>query len=68
MMTLFRSDWLSAPAYLASAGAVLFVASDTTLAWNKFVHPVRRGRLLVMITYHLGQIALIAGAVGQYGK
>jgi uncharacterized membrane protein YhhN len=68
LMTLFRTDWASIPAYLVSLGAVLFVASDVVLAWNKFVGPVRRGRLILMVTYHLGQIALIAGAVGQFGK
>ena len=67
LMTLFRTDWLSTPAYLVSAGAVLFVASDLILAWNKFVRPIRQGRLVLMITYHLGQMALIAGAVMQFG-
>jgi hypothetical protein len=38
------------------------------LAWNKFVKPVRGGRLALMITYHLGQLALIAGAVGQFSR
>jgi len=68
LLTLFRADWLSTPAYLVSLGAVLFMTSDILLAWNKFVNPVRRGRLLLMVTYHLGQVALIAGVVGQYGK
>jgi len=66
LMTLFRTDWQSLPAYLVSAGAVLLVASDMLLAWNKFVNPVRGGRLAVMLTYHLGQLALIAGVVGQF--
>ena len=68
LLTLFRADWLSTPTYLVSLGAVLFMTSDILLAWNKFVRPVRRGRLMLMVTYHLGQIALIAGVVGQYGK
>ena len=68
LMTLFRTDWYSRPAYLVSAGAVLFLTSDVLLAWNKFVKPVRRGRLLLMIFYHLGQLCLIAGALGQYGR
>jgi uncharacterized membrane protein YhhN len=68
LITLFRTDWLSTPAYLVSLGAVLFISSDLVLAWNKFVKPVRGGRLALMITYHLGQMALIAGAVGQFGK
>ena len=68
LMTLFRTDWQSMPAYLVSAGAVLLVASDMLLAWNKFVTPVRSGRLALMITYHLGQLALIAGAAGQFPR
>jgi uncharacterized membrane protein YhhN len=66
LMTIFRSDWLPGSAYLASAGAILLVVSDMLLGWNKFVKPVRRGRLLLMITYHLGQFALITGVVGQF--
>ncbi len=67
LMTLFRTDWASTPAYLVSAGATLFVASDLILAWNKFVRPIRRGRLALMITYHIGQVLLVVGAVGQFG-
>lgn len=68
LATLFRSDWMSTPAYLVSLGAALFAISDAVLAWNKFVSPVRRGRLIVMVTYHLGQILLAMGAVEQFGK
>jgi uncharacterized membrane protein YhhN len=68
LMTLFRTDWMSIPAYLVSLGAVLFLASDMVLAWNKFINPIRRGRLVLMVTYHIGQIMLVAGAIGQFGK
>ena len=68
LITLFRVDWLAAPAYLVSLGAVLFVASDLTMAWGKFIKPVRNGATLVMVTYYLGQVLLVAGAVGQYGN
>ena len=43
------------------AGALLFYASDATLAWNRFVHEHPRGRLAVMVTYHLGQAGLVLG-------
>lgn len=66
LLTLFRTDWSSGAAYLVSSGAVLFLASDMLLAWEKFVQPVRRGRLLVMISYSLGQIALTSGAALQF--
>jgi uncharacterized membrane protein YhhN len=67
LMTLFRTDWSSAPSYLVSLGAFLFITSDMVLAWNKFVRPMHRGRLLLMVTYHMGQILMVMGAVGQYG-
>ena len=43
---------------VAVAGALLFYASDATLAWNRFVQPFRWGNLAVMVTYHLGQAGL----------
>jgi alkenylglycerophosphocholine/alkenylglycerophosphoethanolamine hydrolase len=43
----------------AMAGALLFFASDGTLAWNKFVSPFKGGRLAVIVTYHLGQLGLV---------
>lgn len=47
----------------AVAGAGLFYASDATLAWNRFLEPRRFGPLAVMVTYHLGQIGLVAWLV-----
>jgi len=68
VLTLYRAEWKLSAAGLVSLGAILFYASDTILAWNKFVTPVKNGRVLNMVTYHLGQIALVAGIVIQYGK
>jgi alkenylglycerophosphocholine hydrolase len=45
-------------------GAVLFLASDSVLAWDKFVRPLAHGHLVVMITYHLAQTALVVSLVG----
>jgi uncharacterized membrane protein YhhN len=45
----------------AIAGAMAFYSSDATLAWNRFVRPLRHGHLAVMVTYHLGQIGLVLG-------
>ncbi len=47
----------------AIAGASLFYASDATLAWNRFLDQRRFGPLAVMVTYHLGQIGLVAWLV-----
>jgi uncharacterized membrane protein YhhN len=48
---------------LVAAGATIFVASDTTLSVDRFVRPVPRGHLVVMITYHLGQALMVAGVL-----
>ncbi len=63
LWTLFRSDWSTWNAVLVSLGAILFYSSDLTNAWIRFVNPVRSGRVLVMITYHAGQMLLILGVV-----
>jgi len=68
LLTSLRTDWQATPALLVSAGAILFFGSDMLLAWDRFVTPVKNGRVLNMIAYHLGQIALIAGAALQFKK
>jgi uncharacterized membrane protein YhhN len=45
---------------LAVLGAALFFSSDATLAWARFVSPDIDSRLFVMVTYHLGQLLLVA--------
>jgi uncharacterized membrane protein YhhN len=44
---------------VAAAGAVLFVASDSMIAWDRFVAKVPNASLLIMVTYHLGQAGLV---------
>ena len=44
---------------LAAAGAVLFELSDSLIAWNRFVRPVRWAPLAIIVTYHLGQTGLV---------
>ena len=60
LATLFRPEWTPVRRGMVIAGASLFFASDTMLAWNRFAAPLPQGRLWVMITYHLGQIGLAA--------
>lgn len=43
----------------AIGGALLFYASDATLAWNRFLEPRRFGPVAVMITYHAAQAGLV---------
>jgi uncharacterized membrane protein YhhN len=47
----------------AAGGAVLFYASDAVLAWNRFVRPVDHGRVITMVTYHLGQLGIVLSLV-----
>ena len=61
-------SWSTGAAALISVGAFLFYLSDITLAWNKFVSPIRYGRIYNIGLYHLGQIALIAGVIAHFGN
>jgi uncharacterized membrane protein YhhN len=45
---------------IASAGAVVFLVSDTLIAWNRFVRPVVWAPVAIMVTYHIAQAALVA--------
>jgi len=63
LWTLLRSDWGTWNAILVSLGALLFYSSDLTNAWIRFVNPVRSGRVVVMVTYHAGQMLIIVGFV-----
>lgn len=44
---------------LALAGALSFYASDALIAWTRFIRPLAWGRVAVMVTYHLAQLALV---------
>lgn len=44
-------------------GGVLFLASDTLIARERFVAPVRRGPLLVIASYHLAQFLIVIGLI-----
>jgi len=48
----------------ATAGAALFVVSDTVLALNRFVRPIRHGDIAVHATYHLAQMLLVVSLLG----
>lgn len=44
---------------VALAGAISFYASDALIAWGRFIREIPHGRLAVMVTYHLAQLALV---------
>jgi uncharacterized membrane protein YhhN len=66
LLTLMRTDWKAGASLMVSTGAALFYFSDVILAWDRFVTPIKNGRVINMIAYHLGQILLIAGALAQF--
>ena len=66
--TLVRQDWSLLAAFSASAGALLFFISDTLWGWNKFVAPLRYGKIIINGTYHLGQIGIALGAILHFAR
>jgi uncharacterized membrane protein YhhN len=44
---------------LAAFGAVFFMASDSLIAWNRFVTPLPWAPVTIMVTYHLAQVLLV---------
>lgn len=46
-------------------GALFFVISDSTLAWNMFYQPVPSGSLIIMSTYLAAQTLLVIGLMGE---
>lgn len=63
LTTFFRTEWSLVSAILVSVGAVLFYISDTTLGYDRFVRKLKHGQSYVHLTYHLGQIGLVTGAM-----
>ena len=65
--TLYRPGWTRLQAGLAAFGGAAFFLSDSILAWDRFVYPIKRARLLTMFTYHLAQFALTFGVLLHWG-
>ncbi len=65
-LNLFKTDWRILAAISTTIGGVLFLTSDLMLAYDRFVQPIKHGHLLVMMTYHLAQLALIGGVILQF--
>ena len=48
---------------LMTAGALLFVISDSALAINKFYQPFEASGFVIMLTYGLAQLFIVLGAI-----
>jgi uncharacterized membrane protein YhhN len=66
LLTLSNTQWSALASAAAALGVLSLYASDVVLAWNKFIRPMPRGRMLEIGLYHIGQILLIAGVVLQF--
>jgi uncharacterized membrane protein YhhN len=66
LLTFYQPAWTPSASGLVIAGAFLFVISDSLLANNRFISPVRGSRVMVMVTYHLAQIAIVCGILLRY--
>jgi uncharacterized membrane protein YhhN len=64
VLTAFRPGWDAGHTALAIGGAVLFFASDGMIGWSRFVEDFPRSRVLIMVTYHLAQAALVLALLG----
>ena len=48
---------------LIALGATLFLFSDLTLAWNKFVSPIKKGKVITIVLYHFAQFCITLGVL-----
>ena len=53
---------------LFAAGAMLFLVSDTVLAWNRFVEHIPNCGYIIMITYYLAQWLLFLRSTKWWGR
>jgi uncharacterized membrane protein YhhN len=51
---------------LMMAGALLFVVSDSVLAFNKFYRPFEPAGFIIMLTYGMAQLFIVQGAIRQF--
>ncbi|MGI8759995.1 MAG: lysoplasmalogenase family protein [Jatrophihabitantaceae bacterium] len=50
-------------AIATALGGLLLLASDAALGWDRFVKRLRRGPLLVIVSYHLAQLLIVIGLI-----
>jgi uncharacterized membrane protein YhhN len=48
---------------LAIAGALLFYSSDALIGWSRFVREYAWAPVVIMVTYHLGQLGLVLSLI-----
>ncbi|MEJ6512798.1 MAG: lysoplasmalogenase [Actinomycetota bacterium] len=63
VISLMVASAIGTGQFFAIAGALLFASSDSLLGWTRFVSEVPKSRIIVMVTYHLGQIGLVLALI-----
>jgi alkenylglycerophosphocholine/alkenylglycerophosphoethanolamine hydrolase len=63
LISLLDREWNYIAALWVSFGSLSFYISDIMNAWMRFVKPIPKGRLKIMMSYHLAQIAIVIGVV-----
>jgi uncharacterized membrane protein YhhN len=63
VISVMTASALGTGNWLAAVGAVLFFASDATIAWDRFVSEQPFAPLFIIVTYHLAQAALVASLI-----
>lgn len=66
IVTLLRPDWPVAAAVFAALGGTLFFISDSTLATETFVRRFSYSGVIVIVAYHLAQLALTYAVLLRY--
>ena len=66
---LFRYEYTNMRSFwMVFAGATLFMASDSLLAINKFLHPIQYGVFWIMLTYISAQSLIVQGLIEHYRR
>ncbi len=63
VISVMLASAIGTESIVAIAGATLFYVSDALIAWNRFIQEYPWGRVAIMTTYHLGQIALVLSLI-----
>lgn len=59
VITLMGACAVGSGNVVAAVGAILFMASDSLIAWNRFVDPKPWAPVAIIVLYHLGQLGLV---------
>lgn len=58
---------IGAGPWVGIVGAALFYGSDFCIGWSRFVKDFPHSHLVIMVTYHLAQVGLVASLVATHG-